>query len=187
MLEDWETLERRFHFALRKLSPSIIFVSETKLTSSRISTLRQQLNFSYGVGVDCVGRKGGYAIFWKDDRQVVLKSYSPGHVDTFVTDPNDNTWRFTGFYGNPVRNQRHLSWDLIRRLHSIYSLPWVIGGDFNTITHLSEKYGGSNVCSASMAHFCDTINQCGLVDLGYDGPHLLGLTTKFFQQRFKKA
>lgn len=77
------------HFAIRKHSSSIVFVSETKLSSYRISYLRQTLNFENGFGVDCVGRKGGLAIFWKSDWKLEIKSYSPGHIDTFVTDPND--------------------------------------------------------------------------------------------------
>lgn len=51
----------------------------------------------------------------------------------------------------------------------MYSMPWVIGGDFNEILHLSEKYGGSNICSSPMDQFRDIITQCGLVDFGYEG------------------
>lgn len=99
-----------------------------------------------------MGRKAGLALFWKADWKVDLKSYSPGHIDIIVTDPNDTTGRFIGFYGNSVRDQRCISWELIRRLHSMCSLPW-IGGDFNEILHLSEKVGGSNVSSASLENF----------------------------------
>lgn len=78
-------------------------------------------------------------------------------------------WRFTGSYGHPVRNLRHHSWELIRRLHSMYSLPWLIGGDFNEILHLSEKLDGYR-CSSYMKDFADTINQCGLMDIEFYGP-----------------
>lgn len=50
----------------------------------------------------------------------------------------------------------------------MYSLPWLIGGDFNEILHLSEKLGGANRCSSSMQAFGDAINQCGLRDIGFN-------------------
>lgn len=142
---------------------------ETKIFSHRISSLRRSLNFENGFGVDSDGSKGGLALFRKSKWKVDLKSYGPGHIDTLVTDPSNLTWRFTGFYGNPARHHRHLSWELLRRLNAMYSLPWVIGGDFNEIIHLSEKYGGLNTCSSSMINFGKTLNNCALIDIGYEG------------------
>lgn len=117
------------------MSPSILFLSETKISNFRITSIRQSLNF----GIDSVGIKGGLGIFWKSDWKVELKSYGPGHIDTFVTDPNDSTWRFTGFYGNPICHLCHFSLDLITRLGSLDSFPWLIGRDFNEIIICLKK------------------------------------------------
>lgn len=84
------------------------------------------------------------ALFWQSDWKVDIKSFGPGHIDSFVHDADGLLWRFTRFYGNPNRSLHHFSWELLRRLHSLSSLLWVIGGDFNEIIHLSEKAGGSD-------------------------------------------
>lgn len=99
-----------------------------------------------------------------------LKSFGTSHVDTIITNPNGFVWRFTGFSGLPNRSMRHQSWELICRLKPMYDLPWIIGGAFNEIIHLSEKNGGLNRCSYSMNLFGEVLNQCGLIDLGYIGP-----------------
>lgn len=79
-----------------------------------------QLGFQNVVGVDNIGRSGGLTLFWHDDWQVSLKSFDTGHIDTFITDDKGSTWRFTGFYGYPIRGHRNISWDLLRRIHSMF-------------------------------------------------------------------
>jgi len=43
-------------------------------------------------------------------------------------------------------------------------------GDFNEITNASEKEGGSERLRQQMKNFNETINYCGLRDLGFIGP-----------------
>lgn len=107
--------------------------------------IKNILGFQNAFGVDNNNKSGGLALFWQDDRHIILKSCSPGHLDTIMTDDNGASWRFMGFYGHPVRNNRSVSWELIRRLTSMFSIPWIIGGDFNEIANVSKKKnGGSN-------------------------------------------
>lgn len=49
----------RFRLAIRKLSPTFVFVSETKLYGNRISSLRKSMGFLHVFGVDSRGSKGG--------------------------------------------------------------------------------------------------------------------------------
>lgn len=69
---------RRFHFAIRKLSPSIVFVSETKISSHRISSLRRSLHFENGFGVDSEGSKGGLALFGNRSGKLISKAMVRG-------------------------------------------------------------------------------------------------------------
>lgn len=160
----------RFPLAIRNLSPTFVFVLEVNLYGNRISSLRNLWAFCMAlVWIAEVVRGEGLAIFWQSDWQVDLKIFGPNHINTFLTDPDGDKWRFTGFYGHPVRHLRYHSWELIRHLQSMYSFPWLIGGDFNEILHLSEKLGGSNRCSSSMQAFGNAINQCGPRDIGFNG------------------
>lgn len=51
-------------------------------------------------------------------------------------------WRFTGVYGEPRANMKHLTWTKIRDLFNQGLGPWLCAGDFNEILHAHEKEGG---------------------------------------------
>ena len=48
-------------------------------------------------------------------------------------------------------------------------------GDFNKITNISEKEGGSDRPRQLMGNFVDSINWCNLKDMGFVGPNFTWL------------
>ena len=50
------------------------------------------------------------------------------------------------------------------------NLPWLTIGGFNEITSASEKEGGNDRPRQQKKNFINTINYCGLRDLGFFGP-----------------
>ncbi|KAK6119801.1 hypothetical protein DH2020_046456 [Rehmannia glutinosa] len=142
---------------------------ETKLHGAKAYRLKENLGFSNGVVVESVGNSGGLALLWKEEVNLSVKLMGRFFVDS-VIQSDGGQWRFTGFYGNPDKSARALSWSLIRRLSSQMSLPWLIGGDFNEILYPSEKYGGADTIQSCMDNFRATIEHCNLNDLGWSGP-----------------
>ena len=51
-----------------------------------------------------------------------------------------------------------------------FLLPWLVIGDFNEIMSMSEKEGRSTRPQQQLASFVETINLCGLRDIGFVGP-----------------
>ena len=94
-----------------------------------------RLCLRHGFGVSSEGLSGVLVLFWNSDSGVSLKSYSRTHIDVFVQ--NDATgsreWRFTGFYGDPMRSRRKRSWELLTFLRNEYDQPWLCAGDFNEV------------------------------------------------------
>ena len=133
---------RVLHSLMRDNHPDIVFLMETFCDHKVMETLRVKLGFDAKLVVDRVGNSGGLCLFWKVDFDVSLLSYSRFHIDTTVISHGDKKWRLTGFYGNPVANQRSHGWTLLRRLAGLSSLPWVVGGDFNEIVSAQEKLEG---------------------------------------------
>ncbi|PON60658.1 hypothetical protein PanWU01x14_150760 [Parasponia andersonii] len=82
-------------------------------------------------------------------------------------------WRFTSFYGHLSQSKRKFSSDLLRRLNSLFSLPYVCDGDFNEILSLSEKVRGSEKGISRMVNFQCALADCQLSDLGFVGPMLI--------------
>lgn len=107
-------------------------------------------------------------------RSVHIQSYSVGHIDCIVHF-GTSKWRFTGFHGNPVADQHHHSWDLLKRLADIPELrllPWLVEGDFNEILFESEKLGGQSRNLSQMTDFSEALDESGLQDISFKGDHL---------------
>ncbi|KAL5798041.1 hypothetical protein ACOSQ2_002861 [Xanthoceras sorbifolium] len=154
---------------VRDLYPDLVFISETLLSHSKMEIIRVRLGFSGKLVVNNVGRSGGLSLMWSDSISVSLLSYSNWHIDVMVTLDSGSCWRFSGMYGNPEAAQRVHSWELLRRLKGMSSLPWLIGGDFNEILRLDEKEGGAARPPFLINNFHEVLDSCDLGDLGCSG------------------
>ena len=123
-------------------------------------------------------------MIWKDEIEMEIKSYSKHHIDTVVQNNEESSWRCTGVYGNPKSEETKHTWELIRRLSSLSSIPWICFGDFNEILHLREKIEGNVRNVRLITAFREAINDSGLTDLDYKwypftwcnrrfGPHII--------------
>ncbi|XP_042035124.1 uncharacterized protein LOC121781454 [Salvia splendens] len=73
-------------------------------------------------------------------------------------------------YANCTRTERqHLS-DKLRVIPAISEgTPWIVGGDFNTILSPQERVGSNTNRQAEMIDFAEAIEDCRLLDPGFDG------------------
>ncbi|KAL5836959.1 hypothetical protein ACOSQ3_014128 [Xanthoceras sorbifolium] len=155
---------------IRKQSPNLVFLSETRLKGEWAAKIKVQLGFSGGLHVDCEGKSGGLMLLWNDAWDVSVLSFYRGHIDVVIKMENNLKWRFTGFYGCPAPNHRTDSWELLRRLKAVNRLPWLCGGDFNELLHNEEKLGGNERTGPGMFNFRSIVELCDFVDLGFSGP-----------------
>ena len=68
----------------------------------------------------------------------------------------------------PPAPPRFKSW-FCPYLHGRFSVPWICAGDFNEITKTHEKKGGRLRPYTQMKNFRDVLDECGLMDLGFEG------------------
>ena len=126
---------------VRDKDPSAVFLIETWADDPQLESFRTQLHFAKKLVVPRRNKGGGLAVFWKQDIDLTISSYSQSHIDTIIDGRSEEAWRFTCFYGAPETHRRNQSWDLLRSLHSQFSIPWCCTGDFNEIIRLEEKQG----------------------------------------------
>ena len=79
-------------------------------------------------------------------------------------------WIFTAIYANPHLSSCLQLWDNLFSFASFLSLPWLIVGYFNDITSNNESLSCSPPNCSRISHFNDFLNNCNLLDLGYNGP-----------------
>lgn len=155
---------------LRQYDPHLLVLMETKCRANAKNLNKIKLSFNYSgcFSVDCVGRNGGLCLFWKEEVDVLIRSYSKFHIDASII-WNSKVWRFSGLYGNPNANFRRHTWELLQRLHNHDESTWVVGGDFNATLMHEEKEGGIPVRDCQLQMFQNAMDECGLQDLDFEG------------------
>ncbi|CAM8900163.1 unnamed protein product [Rhodiola kirilowii] len=148
-------------------SPQIIGLVETKMNNSKWQLIRSILGFQNYFSVSPRGRSGGLATLWRNDIDVTIRYYSFHHID--FTIKHIVEFRATLFYGAPMASQRFNSWNLMRRLSQLSSLPWCIFGDFNEILRYSEASRNATNRMHFINQFKAAVRDCSLSDLGYKG------------------
>jgi hypothetical protein len=74
-------------------------------------------------------------------------------------------------YGDPHHQRTARIWSEIRSFVVTYpNLPVLCMGDLNNIMNASEKRGPAPPNLNRITHFCCLVKDCGLFDLGYNGP-----------------
>ena len=80
---------------------------------------------------------GGLALYWQNSIDLSIDNFSKNYIEI-----HGDSWRFIGFYGDPVIYKRFESWNMLCQLNNRFSLPWFYAGDFNEIVQSSEKLRG---------------------------------------------
>lgn len=162
---------REIRDLIRLHRPALVFLSETKCSDKRAQELRIQFGFASAFGVSCDGLSGGLVLYWNEDSVVKLNSFSNNHIDVLIRNESlgEMEWRFTGFYGEPVRSKRKRSWELLKYLRAEYDKPWLSAGDFNEILDAHEQFGGIHREDWMMEGFREAVDCCRFTDLGYTG------------------
>ncbi|XP_016676453.1 uncharacterized protein [Gossypium hirsutum] len=161
---------RRLKHKLRQVQPQILFLIETKVSGRRTEVVRRKCGFVHGIDVDAVGTRRGLSLGWKEGVSLSLRSFSKAHIDMEVEEAAKRVrWRFTGFYGSLVEQDRKESWDLLRHLKRGNNRPWLITGDFNEILFSYEKQGGRVKEKRQMTAFREVLEECEINNLGFFG------------------
>lgn len=103
--------------------------------------------------MDCRGlgreRDGGLILFWKENIQLKILSYSENHIGGTVMDEVDNhDWYFNSIYGHSEELIKRNTWKLIQDLVSRGGDRVLCCGDLNDIIFEQEKVGGNSRSSS---------------------------------------
>lgn len=57
-------------------------------------------------------------IFWKENFDLIIETFSKNHINTMVNKNKTEEWRFTGFYGELDTQNIHEAWARLKNLKS---------------------------------------------------------------------
>ena len=121
--------------------PSVVFLIETWTDEERLNRVQDRLKFKHKFIALRRNKSRGLVIFWKEDFDLTIETFSKNHIDATIKKNQLEEWRLTGFYGEPDTRLRHEAWSKLRNLKSRGTIPWLYAGDFNEIAKQFEKKG----------------------------------------------
>lgn len=155
----------------REYSASLMFLLETHSSGPNCLKQVKKTGFSGQFVVEARGHSGGIWCLWEVSLwkvEVLESSNQFAHLR--VTWKGHITWVITVVYASPRFAQRQEVWDDLARLAETTSEAWVILGDFNSILAEHERRGGSsNFSIRGMQSFRRMMQECDLLDMGFQG------------------
>jgi hypothetical protein len=116
------------------------------------------------------GKGGGLALYWIEDINVDLLSFSKNHIDVHISGgPYDRMWRGTFVYGEPKTSDHHHMWTKLRKMRDRSDRPWLMLGDFNEAMWQEEHFSHSPRSERLMIDFREVLSHCDLHDVGFIG------------------
>lgn len=145
---------------LREHKPQILFFCETKMTRKQMIKKSNELSFPNCFTINRKRMGGGLAMLWSYEFTVEIKSYSCHHVHVVVHNEKRSYWICTGIYGHPELAQKQHMWNLLKRLATLSSLPWLYFGVSNEILNLNEKIWGNERQVSMITEFREALKEC---------------------------
>lgn len=141
-------------------------IFEPLIPVDRINDICRQLNFeAYSYSVT-----NKIWLFWRHGLRLSVISSSEQYLHAEVGDRTGGFLCFvTAIYARSTRSDRLQLWSDLQHLGTSITRPWVLGGDFNAITSLSEYQGRSTPELQSIGDFSSFISDCGLLHLPTTG------------------
>lgn len=131
-------------------------------TSLLIILLSNELHLPNCFAVSRERMRGGLAMLWSSEVTIEIKSYSCHHVDVDVVVHSEkgSYWRCTGIYGHLELAHKQHTWNLLKRLAIISSLPWLSFEDFIENLNLNENIEGNEKQVSMITDFKKALKEC---------------------------
>ena len=152
--------------------PSVLALVETHMSGDQAQAICNRLGFSGQKRVEAQGFRGGIWLFWRRDCvDVTYFDNSSQHLTVEVSKIGEEPWLFSAIYASPNSSILRELWRELEAIKGNYRGPWLIAGDFNETSSMSERVGvGGAEMSRRCRNFSDWIDRNGWLDLGCSGP-----------------
>ncbi|KAK4280367.1 hypothetical protein QN277_011998 [Acacia crassicarpa] len=155
---------------VKQFRPSIIFLFETKMYSSKVRRISRKCGFTQGLYVEPLGLAGGLVLGWKEDVDMVVLYKSINIIHVEVVSSSTKLPRFITFvYYPPKERERRIVWDAMRSVGAGLHDSWLAVGDFNDLLSQAEKEGGTPRTVWKIMNFQSMASDCNLMDLEFKG------------------
>ena len=156
----------------RRHRPNILIIIEPRIVEARAQAVINTLPHNHSQRVAHTGFFGGIWLLWNESPsfKVGILTHSDYSIHALVKVPSPSlSFLLTAVYASPNFNKRKIFWNYLQNLATAISLPWVLLEDFNDMLLDDEKLGGLPLNRTNVSAFRACMDNCGLIDLGFQG------------------
>ncbi|KAK3229325.1 hypothetical protein Dsin_001206 [Dipteronia sinensis] len=141
-----EVKKRKVRSVVLSQKPMVLFIQESKLNVFDRNIIRSIGGYllSRGVGVEAIGSAGGLITLWNESlftpTDCILNRWCIVLVGKLLK--QDKQVAFCNVYAPTIESERKELWGFLLNLQLSFTVPWVMGGDFNTVLLEKERRGG---------------------------------------------
>lgn len=73
-------------------NPSVVFITETWANKARLELVQNRLKFKHKFEVPRKDKGGGLVIFWKEDFDLSIETFSKNHIHTTINKNKEDEW-----------------------------------------------------------------------------------------------
>ena len=84
---------------VRTKDPPVLFLVETWTNEAKLTNIQNIINWKNKFIVPRRNKEDGLVLFWKEDFDLEIESFSKNHIDTMINKNKEDEWRFMGLYG----------------------------------------------------------------------------------------
>ena len=158
----------------RRHRPNMLIIIKPRIAEARAQAMIDTLLYTHSHRVDPTGYSRGIWMLWNESPtffvEIITRSEHSIHALVKVKSPSVS-FLLIAVYTPPQFHKRKFFWEYLQNLALHVSLPWVLLGDFNDMISDEEKLGGLPVNRTRMSAFRNCMDNYGLIDLGFHGPH----------------
>ncbi|GMI82607.1 hypothetical protein HRI_001930000 [Hibiscus trionum] len=115
-------------------------IVEPRISGAAVDAFIRRAGYDFSYRVEANGLSGGIWVLWRDKMHFDVLAVSNQFVHGWCRDLDSNVSFFLTFvYASPNQRGRRLLWDQLRALEMDGDVPWVLGGDFNTIYSADDR------------------------------------------------
>nr|XP_025681707.1 uncharacterized protein LOC112783135 [Arachis hypogaea] len=148
-----------------------LLILETRCSGTVAQNAIKKTGFNFNLVIDAQGFSGEIWLMWNNPNlsiQEISRNEQALHISVSY---NLKKWFLTIVYANPNEERKRELRNYIANLDPTMNCPWMLCGDFNDISDISEKKGGAPPNLAQIRRFRDWMDLCGFMDLGFQGTH----------------
>ncbi|WMV44404.1 hypothetical protein MTR67_037789 [Solanum verrucosum] len=150
----------------------VVCLQETKIEGNISNIVKEVWGSRWAdfVQLEASGTRGEVVIIWeKRFWEGELSSVGEYSVSCSLSRKDqDFKWHLTGVYAPNDRVEREETWWELGAARGLFSGPWVLCGEFNTVRYPTEKRDGIRI-NRSMTEFSDFIEDMELIDIDLYG------------------